>query len=49
MVRHDNYGTGRVTEVTGYGAARKVKVRFSRAGERTFLAEKAKLAIVRKG
>jgi DNA helicase-2/ATP-dependent DNA helicase PcrA len=48
MVRHDNYGTGRVTEVTGYGAARKVKVRFSRAGERTFLAEKAKLAIVRK-
>ncbi len=48
MVRHDNYGTGRVTEVTGYGAARKVKVRFSRAGERTFLAEKAKLDIVRK-
>jgi DNA helicase-2/ATP-dependent DNA helicase PcrA len=48
VVRHDNYGTGRVTHVTGYGALRKIKVRFSGAGERTFLAEKAKLAILRK-
>jgi len=47
-VRHDNYGTGRVTGVSGYGANRKVKVRFSGAGERTFLVEKAKLAVVRK-
>jgi DNA helicase II / ATP-dependent DNA helicase PcrA len=49
VVRHDNYGTGRVTHVSGYGALRKIKVRFSGAGERTFLAEKAKLAILRKG
>lgn len=42
MVRHATYGTGRVTEVSGYGALRKVKVRFS-SGERTFLIEKAKL------
>ncbi|HZU38093.1 MAG TPA: ATP-dependent DNA helicase, partial [Gemmataceae bacterium] len=47
MVRHERYGPGRVTEVSGYGAMRKIKVRFSSAGERTFLAEKAKLAIVR--
>jgi len=48
IVRHDNYGQGRVTEVSGYGALRKVKVRFSSAGERTFLADKAKLAVLGK-
>jgi DNA helicase-2/ATP-dependent DNA helicase PcrA len=48
LVRHDSYGTGRVTEVSGYGPMRKVKVRFSGAGERTFLATKARLEIVRK-
>ena len=47
LVRHDTYGSGRVTELSGYGALRKVKVRFSGAGERTFLVEKAKLTIVR--
>jgi DNA helicase-2/ATP-dependent DNA helicase PcrA len=49
MVRHDKYGAGRVTEVSGYGDSRKVKVRFSKAGERTFLVEKAKLAVVGPG
>jgi hypothetical protein len=48
VVHHDQYGTGRVTLVIGHGPARKIKVRFSRAGERTFLADKAKLAIVKK-
>lgn len=47
VVHHDKYGTGRVTLVSGYGDQRKIKVRFRSAGERTFLAEKAKLAIVR--
>jgi DNA helicase-2/ATP-dependent DNA helicase PcrA len=46
LVTHESYGSGRITEVSGYGALRKVKVRFSTAGERTFLANKAKLAIV---
>jgi DNA helicase-2/ATP-dependent DNA helicase PcrA len=46
LVRHDSYGTGKVTEVSGNGALRKIKVRFAKAGERTFLAEKARLAIV---
>jgi DNA helicase-2/ATP-dependent DNA helicase PcrA len=46
LVRHDTYGHGKVTEVSGSGALRKVKIRFSAAGERTFLAAKAKLAIV---
>jgi DNA helicase-2/ATP-dependent DNA helicase PcrA len=48
LVRHDTYGVGRVTEVSGFGALRKVKVRFPAAGERSFMAEKAKLAIVQK-
>jgi DNA helicase-2/ATP-dependent DNA helicase PcrA len=47
VVRHEKYGTGRVTLVTGYGTQRKIKVRFHSAGERTFLADKAKLAIVK--
>ncbi|HEV3256037.1 MAG TPA: UvrD-helicase domain-containing protein, partial [Gemmataceae bacterium] len=48
LVRHTSYGQGRVTEVSGYGALRKVKVRFSAGGEKTFIAEKARLVIVRK-
>ena len=48
LVKHAEYGIGRVTELSGYGALRKVKVRFASAGERTFLAEKAKLEIVAK-
>jgi DNA helicase-2/ATP-dependent DNA helicase PcrA len=48
VVRHDSYGTGKVTAVSGHGAQRKVKVRFKSAGERTFLIEKAKLTIVHK-
>jgi DNA helicase-2/ATP-dependent DNA helicase PcrA len=47
FVYHDLYGVGRVTNMSGQGALRKVKIRFS-SGERTFLAEKAKLAIVQK-
>src|SRR5207245_11373033 len=48
IVRHDKYGTGKVTEVSGFGTNCKVKVRFSAAGERTFLIEKAKLSVVHK-
>jgi hypothetical protein len=46
LVKHDQYGQGRVTQVSGYGVMCKIKVRFSTHGERTFVAEKAKLAIV---
>jgi DNA helicase-2/ATP-dependent DNA helicase PcrA len=48
VVRHEKYGQGRITDVSGYGAMRKVKVRFPNAGERTFLVDKAKLTIVGK-
>jgi DNA helicase-2/ATP-dependent DNA helicase PcrA len=46
-VRHDSYGLGRITHVSGYGAMRKVKIRFHTYGEKTFIADKVKLAIVR--
>ncbi len=45
-VRHDNYGLGMVTDVSGYGALRKVKIRFPAYGEKTFIADKVKLTIV---
>lgn len=47
-VRHDSYGNGRIVEVSGQGAMRRVKIRFATAGERTFVAAKVKLEIVRK-
>jgi DNA helicase-2/ATP-dependent DNA helicase PcrA len=48
LVVHDVYGVGTITNISGHGALRKLKVRFS-SGERTFIAEKAKLSIVQKG
>jgi DNA helicase II / ATP-dependent DNA helicase PcrA len=48
LVHHEIYGTGRINDISGQGVLRKLKIRFS-AGERTFLASKAKLAIVQKG
>lgn len=48
MVQHESYGVGKVTSITGHGVLRKIKVRFHQAGERSFLANKAKLAIVKK-
>jgi DNA helicase-2/ATP-dependent DNA helicase PcrA len=47
LVRHDMYGVGKVTDVSGYGSQVKIKVRFPRHGDKTFMAEKAKLAIVK--
>src|SRR5262249_34185280 len=35
LVRHPTYGPGRIVEVSGYGALRKVKIRFQTAGERS--------------
>jgi DNA helicase II / ATP-dependent DNA helicase PcrA len=48
LVRHASYGMGRIVEVSGQGALRRVKIRFSTAGERTFIADKVTLEIVRR-
>jgi DNA helicase-2/ATP-dependent DNA helicase PcrA len=46
QVRHERYGVGRIVEVGGRGALRKVRVRFSKAGERTFLVNQVQLEII---
>jgi DNA helicase-2/ATP-dependent DNA helicase PcrA len=48
LVRHATYGNGRIVEVSGQGALRRVKIRFATAGERTLIADKVTLEIVRK-
>jgi DNA helicase-2/ATP-dependent DNA helicase PcrA len=46
VVQHEELGIGQVTDVTGYGALRRVKIRFPGHGERTFVVDKVKLKIV---
>ncbi|HTU93542.1 MAG TPA: UvrD-helicase domain-containing protein [Gemmataceae bacterium] len=48
LVRHASYGMGRIVEVSGHGARRRVKIRFATAGERTFIVDKVTLEIVQK-
>ncbi|HWY88143.1 MAG TPA: 3'-5' exonuclease, partial [Gemmataceae bacterium] len=48
LVDHEKYGRGRITEMSGHGAMRKLRIRFP-GGERAFIADKAKLTIVTKG
>jgi len=48
LVRHERYGVGRVVEVGGHGALRKVRVQFQKGGERTFLIDKVELEIITK-
>jgi len=48
VVMHDEYGIGTVGEVTGYGAMKRVKIRFPSSGEKVFVASKVKLRIVSK-
>ncbi len=45
-VRHPKYGTGTVVEVSGYGALRRVKVRFATAGVLPFVILHAPLEII---
>jgi DNA helicase-2/ATP-dependent DNA helicase PcrA len=46
VVRHATYGRGQIIELSGYGAMRRVKVRFATAGVRSFIVEKAQLEIL---
>jgi DNA helicase-2/ATP-dependent DNA helicase PcrA len=48
VVQHDSYGIGQVTDVSGFGALRKIKIRFASHGEKTFIADKVKLKVVPK-
>jgi DNA helicase-2/ATP-dependent DNA helicase PcrA len=46
LVQHEEYGIGTVTDLNGFGALRRVKIRFSMQGEKTFVADKVKLKVV---
>lgn len=48
LVQHDEYGIGQVTDVSGFGSQRRVKLRFPGHGEKTFLMDhvRAKLKVV---
>ena len=48
LVQHAEYGLGQVTDVSGFGALRYVKIRFAQGGERKFAVEhvRNKLKIV---
>jgi DNA helicase-2/ATP-dependent DNA helicase PcrA len=46
LVQHEEYGLGSVVDVSGFGALRKVKIRFPGHGEKTFLTDKVRLKIV---
>src|SRR5262249_10509288 len=48
LVRHATYGPGRIVEGSGHGELRKAKIRFTTAGERSFIADKVKLEVLRK-
>ncbi len=48
VVEHGEYGIGKVTEVSGVGVLKRVKIRFASAGEKTFVADKVKVRIISK-
>jgi len=49
IVKHPTYGQGRIVELSGNGALRRVRIRFLTAGERAFIADKVQLEIVSNG
>jgi DNA helicase II / ATP-dependent DNA helicase PcrA len=48
IVQHDSYGIGQITDVNGFGALRKIRIRFAIHGEKTFIADQVKLKVVPK-
>lgn len=48
MVQHDEYGLGQITQISGYGALRRMKIRFATAGEKTFVADQVTMKVVKR-
>ncbi|MBY0456894.1 MAG: ATP-dependent DNA helicase, partial [Gemmataceae bacterium] len=46
VVQHEEFGVGSVTECSGFGALRRVRVRFPAHGEKLFVGDKIKLKVV---
>jgi DNA helicase-2/ATP-dependent DNA helicase PcrA len=45
-VQHEVYGKGRIIDMSGTGALRKLRIRFATAGEKSFIADKVKLKVL---
>jgi DNA helicase II / ATP-dependent DNA helicase PcrA len=48
LVQHESYGVGTVSEVSGHGSLRKIKIRFAQQGLKTFVASMVKLKVIPK-
>jgi DNA helicase II / ATP-dependent DNA helicase PcrA len=48
VVQHAEYGIGTVMDISGFGAMRRMKIRFAGAGDKTFVADKVMLKIIRR-
>ncbi|AWM39431.1 ATP-dependent DNA helicase PcrA [Gemmata obscuriglobus] len=46
LVQHEEFGIGNVAEVSGFGALRKVRVRFAAHGVKLFVGDKIKLKVI---
>ncbi len=48
VVQHAEYGIGKVVDVSGFGSLKRLKIRFPAAGEKTFVADKVQLKIIKR-
>ncbi|MCS6864736.1 MAG: UvrD-helicase domain-containing protein [Gemmataceae bacterium] len=48
LVQHEQYGVGKIEEISGFGAFRKIRVRFPSHGEKLFAGEKVKLKVIKR-
>lgn len=46
IVEHGMYGRGQILDLGGHGSMRRVKIRFARHGEKTFVVDKVKLTVI---
>jgi DNA helicase-2/ATP-dependent DNA helicase PcrA len=46
IIEHGTYGRGQITDLSGHGALRRLKIRFAKHGEKTFVADKVKLTVI---
>lgn len=46
IVEHGAYGRGKITDLSGHGALRRMKIRFAHHGDKTFVVDKVKLTVV---
>jgi DNA helicase-2/ATP-dependent DNA helicase PcrA len=46
IVEHNMYGRGKITDLSGVGPMRRLKIKFGRHGEKTFVVDKVKLMVI---